>query len=272
MQPIAPEELAALLAIMKAQYGYDFSGYAEASMTRRVQRCASLAGDITIKDLADRISQDPEFFSWFIQMFTVNVTEMFRDPTFYAKLREKVLPVLATYPTIKIWHAGCATGEEVYSVAILLYEAGLLDRTRIYATDINPANIEKAQAGVLPINTLKEYTQNYRRAGGTGEFSEYYAARYDKAIIRKDLRESVVFSQHNLVTDGVFNEFQLVLCRNVLIYFKRDLQNRVVRLLYDSLSPLGFLALGTKESLMFSETRAQFDVVNGALKIFRRRS
>ena len=272
MRPVAPEELNALLTVMNARYGYDFAGYAEASMIRRVQRCASLAGDLSIKDLANRISEDPEFFRWFIQTFTVNVTEMFRDPVFYLKIREKVLPVLATYPTIKIWHAGCATGEEVYSMAILLHEAGLLNRTRIYATDINPVNLEKAQAGVLPISTIKEYTQNYRRAGGTSDFSEYYTARYDKAIIRKDLRESVVFSQHNLVTDGVFNEFQLILCRNVLIYFKRDLQNKVIRLLYESLGPLGFLALGTKESLMFSEMRGHFDVVNGSQKIFRRQS
>lgn len=157
-------------------------------------------------------------------------------------------------------------------MAILLHEAGLLQRTRIYATDLNPQNLERARAGIIPISVMRDYTQNYRRSGGTGEFSEYYTARYDRALIRKDLREPVVFSQHNLVTDGVFNEFQLVLCRNVLIYFKRGLQNHVLTLLHDSLSPLGFLALGTKESLHFTDLRERFETISSAQKIFRRKA
>jgi chemotaxis protein methyltransferase CheR len=180
------------------------------------------------------------------------------------------LPVIASYPSIKIWHAGCSSGEEVFSMAILLHEAGLLKRTKIYATDLNPNNIEKAKKGILPADVLKEYVGNYLRAGGQRDFASYYTAMYDNAIIRKDLRENIIFSQHNLVTDQVFNEFQLILCRNVMIYFNRQLQNRVINLFYNSLSTFGFLALGIKESLLFSDLKDKFEVVSNPEKIFKR--
>jgi chemotaxis protein methyltransferase CheR len=178
--------------------------------------------------------------------------------------------MLATYPTIKIWVAGCATGEEVFSLCILLQEAGLLERTRLYATDINPANIEKAKQAIIPLELIKEYTTNYFKAGGSADFTNYYTAKYNNAIIAKDLRKNILFSQHNLVTDQAFNEFQLISCRNVMIYFNHSLQNRVTGLFYDSLSSFGYLALGVKESLLFSSRRSHFEVVNKAQKIFRR--
>lgn len=221
-------------------------------------------------DLKYAVTNDKKFVAHFIQEITVNVTEMFRDPQFYKKLNDKVLPVLASYPSIKIWHAGCSTGEEVYSLAILLHEMDLLKRVRIYATDINTLALEKARKGIIDVRLVKEYTRNYIKAGGKSDFSSYYTARYDNAIIHRHLRERVVFSQHNLVADSVFNEFQLICCRNVLIYFNSFLQNRVLQLFYNSLSPLGYLALGIKESLLFTGLQHKFEVADGTAKIFRR--
>jgi chemotaxis protein methyltransferase CheR len=223
-----------------------------------------------VAQFRERILGDKNLFEKFLKLITVNVTEMFRDPGFYRALKEEVLPVLASYPIIKIWHAGCSTGEEVFSMAIVLQEAGLLKRSRIYATDINPANIEKAKTGILPLGVLKDYTSNYIQYGGMEDFASYYTARYDNAIIRKDIREKIIFSQHNLVTDQVFNEFQLICCRNVMIYFNRQLQNRVLRLFTDSLSTFGYLALGTKESLLFTDVKEDFDTINLQQKIYRR--
>jgi chemotaxis protein methyltransferase CheR len=194
---------------------------------------------------------------------------MFRDPAFYKQLRTSVMPALSTYPFIKIWHAGCASGEEAFSMAILLHEAGLLNRTKIYATDMNMANIEKAATGIIPLSLMKDYTANYQRSGGAEDFSNYYTARYDNAIIRKDLRDSILFSQHNLVTDYVFNEFQLVCCRNVLIYFDKHLQNHVLNLFHQSLAPLGYLALGIKETLLFTDCSNKFEEISSRNKIFR---
>jgi chemotaxis protein methyltransferase CheR len=196
---------------------------------------------------------------------------MFRDPIFYRALREKVLPKLAAYPVIKIWHAGCSTGEEVFSMCILLHEAGLLDRARIYATDLNPANIEKAKTGIIPVRYMKDYTANYIQAGGTSDFSMYYTARYENAMIAKELRNNVVFSLHNLVSDQVFNEFQLICCRNVLIYFNKELQNRIFHLFYESLTPMGYMAIGMKESLLFTDMRHKFETVQATTKIYRRK-
>jgi chemotaxis protein methyltransferase CheR len=195
---------------------------------------------------------------------------MFRDPLFYQALSQKVLPMLASYPYIKIWHAGCSTGEEVFSMAILLHEAGLLERSRIYATDINPANIERAKTGIIPLEAMKDYTANYLKAGGQQDFASYYTARYKHAIIHKHLRSSISFLQHNLVTDRVFNEFQFVCCRNVMIYFNKVLQNQVVNLFCESLSPLGYLALGSKESLLFTKAKSKFEVVDSQQKIYRK--
>jgi len=263
-------ELDEIILLLKSEHGYDFSNYSAASFKRRVQRVMSLHRVANFYDLKYTITNDKHFVALFVQEITVNVTEMFRDPNFFRKLKDSVLPVLASYPSIKIWHAGCSTGEEVYSLAILLQEMGLFERTRIYATDINGAALEKARKGIVDVRLIKEYTQNYIKAGGSADFSLYYTARYDHAIMRKNVRERIVFSQHNLVVDGVFNEFQLICCRNVLIYFNRVLQNRVLQLFYNSLSPLGYLALGIKESLMFTDVKNKFETIDNTNKIFRR--
>jgi chemotaxis protein methyltransferase CheR len=268
---ITEAELNDLLLLIKQMYGYDFTGYSKASLLRRFQKVMDEAKLKTAYDLRFYLTNDRKHFDWFLQTVTVNVTEMFRDPSFYKMLREKVLLRLASYPIIKIWHAGCATGEEVFSMAIMLHEAGLLERTKIYATDINPANLEKAKKGIMPLAQMKDFTFNYQQSGGKEDFADYYTARYNGALIRKDLRDKIVFAQHNLVTDGVFNEFQLVCCRNVLIYFEKELQNRVIKLFEESLSPFGFLALGLKESLLFTEVRNKFEAVDLAQKIFRKK-
>ncbi|XZF15402.1 CheR family methyltransferase [Chitinophagaceae bacterium MMS25-I14] len=268
---ISDQDLEEILQVIKWHYGYDFNDYAHTSIKRRIIRCMQLSRIYQVYDFKYNLINDRDYFSWFLQAFTVNVTEMFRDPLFYKSLRENVIPRLASYPVLKIWHAGCATGEEVYSMAILLQEEGLLERTRIYATDINPANIEKARTGIIPLQQMKNYTASYMQSGGKADFSDYYAARYDHAIIDKQLRQNIVFSQHNLVTDQVFNEFQLICCRNVLIYFNRSLQDRVLGLFHESLAPLGYLALGSKESLSTSAVRPLFEPVDAQQKIFRRK-
>lgn len=265
---ISNEDLNELTLLIKSQYGYDFVDYSPASLKRRLIRFMAMAG-VTFYDLKFNIVNDKSFFAWLLQSLTVNVTEMFRDPGFYRELREQILPALSTYPLIKIWHAGCSTGEEAFSMAILLHEAGLLDRTRIYATDMNMANIEKAVSGIIPQSQMKGYTENYILSGGKEDFSNYYTARYDNAIISKELRKNILFSQHNLVSDYVFNEFQLVCCRNVLIYFNRQLQNDVINLLRKSLAPLGYLALGIKETILFTDCRDKFETVDDKNKIYR---
>jgi chemotaxis protein methyltransferase CheR len=265
-------EVEELLEVIFNLYGYDFRNYARASMLRRLNRFIL---DANIKDayeLKYKLVNDKKFFEYLLQRITVNVTEMFRDPTFYLSLKKNVIPILESYPVVKIWHPGCSSGEEVYSMAIILHEAGLLKRTRIYATDINPQNIEKAKEGIVAIENMKEYTSNYIRAGGATDFSSYYTARYNNAIFKQELRKQIIFSQHNLVTDQVFNEFQMVCCRNVMIYFNKALQSQVVNLFYDSLAPLGYLALGMKESLLFSDMKNNFSVVDKTNKIFRRRN
>jgi chemotaxis protein methyltransferase CheR len=201
---------------------------------------------------------------------SINVSAMYRDPTFYRAFREKVVPVLRTYPFIRIWHAGCSTGEEVYSMAILLEEEGLYERARIYATDINEVVLHTAKSGIYPADKMKEYTQNYQRAGGQRSFSDYYVAKYDGAIFNSSLARNVVFSQHNLVTDRSFAEFHVILCRNVMIYFDRKLQDRVHALFYESLVPFGFLGLGSKESLRFSKYESCYEEIDARDKIYRR--
>src|SRR5690606_29800929 len=200
----------------------------------------------------------------------INVTSMFRDPTFYRAFREKVVPLLRTYPFIRIWHAGCSTGEEVYSMAILLTEEGLYDRVRIYATDINDVVLQQARTGIFPLDKMQEYTQNYLKAGGTASFSQYYTAAYDGALFSPALRERVVFAQHNLVNDRSFSEFNVILCRNVMIYFDRSLQDRVHQLFYDSLPVYGILALGSKESLRFSSLEDRYEELDAREKIYRK--
>ncbi len=267
---LSQADLDDILTLIRLVYGYDFSNYAQASLKRRIVRCMSLAAIKTAYSLRFQLANDSAFFSWFLQSIMVNVTEMFRDPSFYSSLRERILPVLASYPIIKIWHAGCSTGEEVYSMAILLKEARLLERCRIYATDLNPANLDKARQGLVPVQYINDYALNYKQAGGTTDFSTYYTTHGDQVIMQKSLRDSILFAQHNLVTDRVFNEFQLVCCRNVLIYFNKTLQNHVIRLFYDSMAPLGYLAIGPKESLLFTDLKTQFEPVCTDAKLFRR--
>jgi chemotaxis protein methyltransferase CheR len=261
-----------LLHLLLHVYGYDFSGYSKASLLRRIYKFMDTHKVNDGQQLIQILAREVSIFHAFLETITVNVTEMFRDPGFYKSIREKVLPVLATYPQINIWHAGCSTGEEVFSLCILLHEAALLHRTRIYATDINSSYLERARTGVLPMAHMREYTLNYHQSGCTGDFSDYYTALYDHVLIHKEIRDRVVFLQHNLVTDRSFNEFQLILCRNVMIYFNKQLQNKVLKLFHESLSSLGFIGLGMKESLLFSEYRSKYTVVDGSVKVFRKKS
>jgi chemotaxis protein methyltransferase CheR len=270
-QPIISEfELDSILDIIKEVYGYDFTEYAKASLNRRVLRFMDQVGLEKGEQVLDGLFSDKSFFQSFLEKITVNVTEMFRDPEFFKIFREKVIPRLASYPIIKIWHAGCSSGEEIYSMAILLHEAGLLSRTKLYATDINPANLDKARKGIMPLPAIKDYTTNYIKAGGIHDFANYYTAKYDYAIISKEFRDKVTFSEHNLVTDRAFNEFHLICCRNVMIYFNKDLQDRVIHLFHESLAPLGYMALGIKESLLFCSIKDNFQVISPSVKIFRR--
>jgi chemotaxis protein methyltransferase CheR len=268
MKMISAEELKSLLESIRFTYGYDFTEYAEASLKRRIDHFMKSVKMETLADLGRILLKDEIVFERFVQDITVNVTEMFRDPVFYRSLREKVIERLATYPFIKVWIAGCSTGEEVYSVAILLKEEGLLNRTVIYATDINQGSLKAAKEGIYPISQMKNHTINYIKAGGKVSFSDYYIAKYNSALLDKALTQNVVFSAHNLVTDKSFNEFQLILCRNVLIYFSQNLQNKVINLFYESLCPFGFLALGNKESLLFTDRRQYFEEIDKRERIF----
>jgi chemotaxis protein methyltransferase CheR len=224
----------------------------------------------TLAGLLERVLHDEGAMERLLQDLSVNVTAMFRDPKFFLAFRQRVVPALRTYPFIRIWHAGCSTGEEVYSMAILLMEEGIYDRCRIYATDINDVVLERATAGVFAIERMQEYTQDYQRAGGTQSFSDYYTAAYDHAIFSPELRRNVVFAQHNLVTDRSFSEFNVIVCRNVMIYFDRTLQDRVHRLFYDSLPVYGVLAVGSKESLRGTTLEDAYDVLDPREKIYRK--
>ena len=264
------EEYRQFLESVKFVYGYDFTEYAEASVIRRISAFMENKKIASLKDLGKKVLKDETEFEHFIQEITVNVTEMFRDPLFYKSLRKNVISRLATYPFIKVWIAGCSTGEEVYSMAILFREEGLLERTVIYATDINQDALQKARDGISSINNMKAYTENYMKAGGKNSFSDYYKAKYNAVLWDKSLRQNIVFSVHNLAMDRSFNEFQLILCRNVLIYFNQHLQSKVINLFYESLCPFGFLGLGNKESLLFSDKQKCFEEVDRKEKIFMR--
>lgn len=263
-------EIELLLEALHRHYGYDFRSYAYASLKRRLWKYAEAEGVTTISALQDRVLHDPAAMERLLMSLSVNVTAMFRDPGFYRAFRETVVPLLRTYPFVRIWHAGCATGEEVYSMAILLQEEGLYDRTRIYATDINEVLLQKAREGIFPLDKMQEYTRNYLSAGGTHSFSGYYTAAYDGALFSPALRRNVVFAQHNLVTDRSFSEFNVILCRNVMIYFDRELQSRVHQLFYDSLPVYGILALGSKESLRFSPVEDHYEELSEREKIYRK--
>lgn len=262
-------EIRLLLDAMHMKYGYDFSGYSVDMLTRRILDTLSKSGCTQVADLIPRILYDPEFFSDLIYNISIPVSDMFRDPSFYACLRHTVLPKLRTYPYLNVWHAGCATGEEVYSLAIILKEEGLYDKCQIYATDINDIALKKAKDGIYKIGDMAKYTQNYQQAGGTGTFSDYYHAKYGGAKIKASLKERVTFANHNLVTDGAFGEMNLILCRNVFIYFNKALQNEVLKLFLDSLCTGGYLCLGHSESLLFSETEKAFHEVSRDERIYQ---
>lgn len=245
-------ELETLINEVYEYYGFDFGSYSRASLKRRVSRVFYLDGFKHFHEFLSKVRTDEDYCKRMIDEITVNVTEMFRDPSFYMTLRKEILPLLGTKPFIRIWHAGCSTGEEVYSMAIMLKELGLLHKSILYATDINSSVLETAKSGIFPLRMIKDYADNYRDSGGQEDFSDYYIANYGFAKFNDNLSEKMVFSQHNLVSDNSFNEFDLILCRNVLIYFDNNLQQRVVKLFDDSLAVLGFLALGTKETIKYS--------------------
>lgn len=270
VESITSAELKTMLDAIRAVYGYDFTDYAEASFKRRSLFFMNGRNIASVQNLTELLLKDELVFVEFIRNISVTVTEMFRDPNFYASLRNRAIKRLATYPFIKIWVAGCATGEEVYSVAIMLKESGLLDRSLIYATDINQHSLQQAKAGIFPMDLMKSYTTNYLASGGEKDFSKYYITQDNAALFVKNLRDNIVFAPHNLASDQSFNEFQLIMCRNVLIYFNQTLQNRVINLFFDSLSPFGILALGNKESLSFSDKRNSFETLDQKEKIFMR--
>lgn len=251
-------------------YGYDFREYATGSLNRRIQQAMLNEGVDSITALLDRVLHDEACMENFVGTLAIHVTSMFRDPGFYLAMREKVVPLLRTYPFARIWIAGCASGEEVYSTAIILHEEGIYDRCRIYATDLSDAVVQRAQSGIFPLSSMKEYTHNYQLAGGKEEFSTYYTADHENAIFSQSLKQNLTFSQHSLTTDSSFNEFNMILCRNVMIYFSDTLQERVLKLLHDSLCMFGVLGLGKRESLLFTKIENQFEELDADERLFRR--
>jgi len=266
---INDEQIEGLLSDLLENYGYDFTGYSRASLKRRVIRLYALDKIPGFTEFRYKILNDGIYFKRFVEQITVNVTEMFRDPDFFRTLREEVLPRLGTYPFIRIWVAGCSTGEEAYSISILLKELNLLHKSLIYATDLNPAVLEKASLGMFSLSYMKQYSENYISSGGKNDFSSYYTAKYSLAKFYDELRNKMIFSTHNLVSDNSFNEFQLILCRNVLIYFDRDLQHKVLELFDASLEDLGYMALGTKETIDFSQIAKKYKKLQNE-KIWRK--
>lgn len=264
-------EIQLLLEAIFLKYGYDFRNYSKASIKRRLEQRLLRSQLPNISAMQHKVLYDKSFFNTLFLDLSINVTEMFRDPLFYKAIRESVVPILKTYPYIKIWHAGCSTGEEVYSMAILLKEEGLLDKALIYATDVNELVLKKAKEGIYPIDRIKEYTMNYQKSNGKASFADYYMAKYDAVIMDHSLKKNIVFSQHNLATDSVFGEMHMIICRNVLIYFNKDLQNTVIRLFNESLIRKGLLCLGSKESLRFSKHVNQFNELVADQKIYQKK-
>ncbi|NHN30460.1 protein-glutamate O-methyltransferase CheR [Paenibacillus sp. S3N08] len=263
-------EVDLLLEAIYRMYGYDFRNYAYDSIRRRIRHGMRSIGVRHISGLIEQVLYDPERMQQLLRYLFVNVTEMFRDPLMFKAFREKVVPYLHTYPHIRIWHAGCSTGEEVISMAILLQEEGLYDKSRIYATDIDEYALEKARSGIFALRNMKAYTHNYLESGGTKSFSDYYTAQYDAVIFNPALMKNIVFARHNLATDQSFNEFNVILCRNVLIYFDKNLQNRAHRLFAESLSVFGFLVLGDKESIHFSGYEESYEPIDSNEKLYRK--
>lgn len=263
-------EIGVLLDGIKRRYGYDFTNYSHASLMRRLNFIRDEEKITRYTEMLDRLFHDEAMFDRLLKHMSITVTEMFRDPPFYQAVREQVVPLLKTFPFVKIWHAGCATGEEIYSMAILLHEEKFLDRVRIYATDFNKHALDAAQNGVYSLAAMKKHAVNYKAAGGKHDLADYYSGAYDLAKVKDFLKEKVTFSYHNLVTDGVFGEMNLVCCRNVLIYFDKALQDRALGLFADSLRHGGFLCLGSKESLSFSSVKNLFEPVDAKQRIFKK--
>lgn len=263
-------EIRLLIEAIYLKYSYDFRDYSGASVKRRILHALTQLECSTISALQERVLHDAKAFMQLLQYLTIPVSSMFRDPEHFLMIRREVVPLLRTYPSLKIWIAGCSTGEEVYSMAILLREEGLLERTIIYATDINPTSLEKAKVGIYSMENVRAYTENYQRAGGQNAFSNYYTAAYGNAIFDSSLRENVTFADHSLATDSVFSETQLISCRNVLIYFNKKLQDRAFGLFHESLSHRGFLVLGSKETLDFSAYSSRFETLARPERIYRK--
>lgn len=264
-------EIQLLLEAIFLRYGYDFRNYSKAHIKRRILHRLGISMLSSVTQLQDRILRERAFFIEFLDDLSITVTEMFRDPDFYKSLRETVIPKLRTYAYFKIWHAGCSTGEEVLSLAILLKEEGLLDRCQVYATDFNRNVLEIAREGVYQKSDIEQYEKNYELSGGTKKLSDYYKSRYGSVIFDKELSNKIVFADHNLVTDNVFADVNLILCRNVMIYFEKELQDKVIGLFYDSLIPSGILCLGTKESIKFSRHGNLFEIVDDTQKIYKKK-
>lgn len=264
-------EVKLLLEAIFLKYGYDFRNYAGAHLKRRLDHRRQLARLKSFSEMQHKLLYDTNFFDTLLMDLSINVTEMFRDPWFYVALRQTVIPHLKTYPFIKVWHAGCSAGQEVYSMAILLEEEGMKERTQIYGTDFNEIILAQAKDGIYPLESIRTYTTNYIQAECTRSFSDYYQADDKNGILASSLRDKVLFSSHNLATDGIFGEMHVILCRNVLIYFNKELQEKVLQLFYDSLCPGGFLCLGSKESLKFSALEDHFDIVGEKERIYRKR-
>jgi chemotaxis protein methyltransferase CheR len=263
-------EIELLLTAIARRYGYDFRRYAPASLRRRIRHIVHTEGAPNISSLQARILHEPGTLERFVSSLAVHTTRMFRDPPFYEALRSSVVPLLRTYPFARIWHAGCSTGEEVYSLAIVLHEEGLYDRCRIYATDLSDAPLDVARRGVYPLASIDESAQAYRAAGGARDLSAYYLADDRHAIFMQELRRNIVFSQHNLATDGSFNEFHVILCRNVMLYFNEELRAHVHHLFYDSLSSFGVLGLGSKETIRFTPLADRYEALCPPLSLYRR--
>jgi chemotaxis protein methyltransferase CheR len=267
--PITASQITELIDLVKKVHGFDFSGYTKASLKRRITRIMQLK-KLSFYDLKHILVNNQSFFQEFLEEITVNVTEMFRDPSFYKGVNNQVIPYLSTYQHSKIWVAGCSTGEEVYSMAILLREAGLSNKSFIYGTDINTEVLREARRGIYSLRNIKSYAENYQFTGLEGSISDHFTILYDAASIHNELKQNTLFSVHNLVSDGIFNEFQLISCRNVFIYFETELQERVLELFYESLCPLGYLCLGSKETIRSDAFKKRFKVINSKENIYQK--
>jgi chemotaxis protein methyltransferase CheR len=266
---LTDNQLYELIDLVKKIHGFDFSDYSKASLKRRFSRIMMLK-KLTFYELKHVLVNEPQFFQWFLEEITVNVTEMFRDPSFYKALNTLAIPYLSSFQHIRVWSAGCSSGEEVYSLAILLKEAGLNKKSFIYGTDINTEVLNEARKGIYSLRKIKSYTENYQLSDLPGSLTDHFTIMYDAASIHNELRQNTLFSVHNLISDNVFNEFQLISCRNVFIYFEAELQEKILSLFYNSLCPFGFLCLGSKETIRFPDFKTKFKVINSRANIYQK--